>query len=666
MKRLLWLTAVLMVLAITPALAQTDSVDFRSATALGKPADKTKALEDFVARYSSSKFTPGAYLQLFSLYVDQGKEAAALGATQHYLVSIPPDGRMNAYNQFAWELAQKNMALDSALAFATRASELARSQGSGTLSSIEDTRAYVLFRHGDAAEAERVQRGAIRGHEDDPDYLGRLALYEEGNGKRREALETLARSLYHRNDPEMAGKFVEWLRKEAPDSSQRAALVQSIVMTTVHQHLDSLRGAEMVAGKSEAAAFLAATGVRLGTAEQWANEAVRSAGEAAPVEDAVTYTQNLALVLAAEGKYQEAFSRLEAIRDLVSPWATDYWLALGTTCEHLGDRRGAIDAYSQGLLVMDNAAMRARLVAAYTAEHGSAVGLDRDLEQLKQSGASFDPGHYKTQGPPTGKVVLAELFTGAECGPCVGSDVAFDALKNYFPTTSLAILEYHVHIPGPDPMTTADSWTRFQAYAGGGTPTVVIDGQEKIVGGGPRYIAHNRFNLYRYAIEREESKKSPIRITLTVADREGTISVSANVEHVSGIALPGKPMFNVALVERSVQYTGRNGISEHSLVVRKLLFGPKGTPLSLDEASSESMSAEVKSGEVKAELDKTLSDPKAQPSWPKFLRNFNGWTTPPPAMNPSNLAIVAWVQDAKTNAVVQAAYKDIAAGLGTE
>ena len=49
--------------------------------------------------------------------------------------------------------------------------------------------------------------------------------------------------------------------------------------------------------------------------------------------------------------------------------------------------------------------------------------------------------------------VLVELFTGAECPPCVAADLAFDALGKTYKPTDVVLLEYHLHIPGPDALT---------------------------------------------------------------------------------------------------------------------------------------------------------------------------------------------------------------------
>src|SRR5262245_27716729 len=72
------------------------------------------------------------------------------------------------------------------------------------------------------------------------------------------------------------------------------------------------------------------------------------------------------------------------------------------------------------------------------------------------------------------RVVLVELFTGAQCPPCVAADLAFDALAKTYKPTEVVLLEYHLHIPGPDPLTNADSEARQKYYGDAieGTPTI--------------------------------------------------------------------------------------------------------------------------------------------------------------------------------------------------
>ncbi|HUI11487.1 MAG TPA: hypothetical protein VL221_14235 [Bacteroidota bacterium] len=660
MKRLFLIALSMIVPSLAALHAQSDTAAFRAALALQNPPARIAALVAFVDKYPESAFRGGAYNALFALYVQERNEKAALEAADRSLATLPPAARMSPYNQYAYMLATSNIGLDTALVYAARAEAMAQGESASALTPIQDTRAYVLFRKGDGAGAEALQRLAVRGHEDDPEYIGHLALYIEANGKHREALATLARAMYLGGGADMKSMFDSWLALAEKDARRRDALRTSVVMNTVHAYVDTATGEGRFAARSAAAAFMASVGVDLPAAERYAAESVRSLRKDSRVEDAVMYRQNLALVEAARGKTRDALGVLESIEDLASPWSSDFWLALGKLYRKAGRPADAVTAYMGGLTVADSPELRDSLASVYTAVHGSTEGLSPALEKFRLSCASFDPGKYAPAAGGSGKTVLAELFTGAECGPCVAADQAFDALAEYFPSSALVMLEYHVHIPGPDPLTTNVSWARYKGYGSRGTPTVVIDGTERITGGGPRFVTRNRFNLYRYTINKYLADKPGVTISLDVARRRDSVSVAARIEEVQGAPRPGNAVLHVALVERSVDYTGGNGITRQAMVVRSLLDGGPGIPLTLPGGM-------IRVAENVAALDSAnsvmLDDPKDQPSWPGRTRNFPGWRTRPPKIDRSNLLVVAWVQDAATGDVLQAVCRDVPTGM---
>jgi hypothetical protein len=81
-------------------------------------------------------------------------------------------------------------------------------------------------------------------------------------------------------------------------------------------------------------------------------------------------------------------------------------------------------------------------------------------------------------------VLLLELFTGAQCGPCVAADLAFDALSQAYNPTNLITLQYHLHIPGPDPLTSPDCVSRQTYYEVRSTPSTYFNGRALAGGGG--------------------------------------------------------------------------------------------------------------------------------------------------------------------------------------
>ena len=103
----------------------------------------------------------------------------------------------------------------------------------------------------------------------------------------------------------------------------------------------------------------------------------------------------------------------------------------------------------------------------------------------------FKPAKYAGRKEPgANRVAVMELFTGAQCPPCVAADVAFDALMKSYAPTDVVLLQYHMHIPGPDPMTNPDTIARWDYYREKfpddmrGVPSTVFNGKPQAGGGG--------------------------------------------------------------------------------------------------------------------------------------------------------------------------------------
>ncbi len=634
------------------SVAQQDSAAYRAATALTKPEERLRALEAFVVAHPESKLLTRAYDALFELHADRGSDSDAVRAAVNALATLQPDARMSPYNRFAYALAERSMALDSALVWIDRSIEIADRTKSRNLYAYQDTKAYILYKLGRAQEAEELQRIAIKGHEDDPEFLVHLALYERANTKLNDALTTMVKALYYGGDPEVKEDFLRWIAETEDGES----LKHSLVMATLRSITDTLQGERLVAARSRCAMVMADLGVELETARQWAEAAVRSLDKQSPLGNVIAFRQSLALVLSAQGKPREALTHLRTIEELVDPYDARFWLTLGQTYEQAGDSVHAEGAYMHGLVARNEKRLRSALESLYAQRRGSLDGLDAALDSLKRESSEFHPGTYGKRTTPGGKVILAELFTGAECGPCVSSDLAFDALSEYYPRTALAIVEYHVHIPGPDPMTTDDAWDRYTWYEGQGTPTVIIDGRESIIGGGPKTVTKNRFSVYRYAIGKFEPEKPRATISLAAALRNDTVTVQVSVQRVGKNAVQ-QAALHIALLERSVDYTGANGIARHAFVMRRMFDGAQGTALSF-QRSAERITRSLSLAEVEAAIKNSLDNPTAQRSW-SYRRPFTGWRARPERLDRSNLAIVVWVQDMGTKEVLQAVYREL-------
>ena len=99
-------------------------------------------------------------------------------------------------------------------------------------------------------------------------------------------------------------------------------------------------------------------------------------------------------------------------------------------------------------------------------------------------------------------VVLLEMFTGAQCPPCVTADMAFDALNKTYKPSDVVFLEYHLHIPRPDPLTVPDNEERAKFYKIEGTPTLIVNGKEgPPAGGRGEDEAQDKYDEYNHLLQ---------------------------------------------------------------------------------------------------------------------------------------------------------------------
>ena len=157
----------------------------------------------------------------------------------------------------------------------------------------------------------------------------------------------------------------------------------------------------------------------------------------------------------------------------------------------------------------------------------------------------FAPGKFTgRKDPKHDRVVLMELFTGAQCPPCVAADVAFDALLHTYRPTELIGLQYHLHIPGPDPLTNHDTLGRKEYYgdAIGGTPAMFFNGRAEGSGGGFMQHSEQKYNQYRQIIDPqlEEAKGATIHLSATRNGDQIKITAQATVT-AKPAAKPSEP-----------------------------------------------------------------------------------------------------------------------------
>jgi hypothetical protein len=251
------------------------------------------------------------------------------------------------------------------------------------------------------------------------------------------------------------------------------------------------------------------------------------------------------------------------------------------------------------------------------------------------------------------RAVFMELFTGAACPPCVAADLAFEVLQKTYKPGELVLIQYHMHIPGPDPLTNTDTEARWNYYRAaypkqvGGVPSSIFNGKPQGGGGGPAANAENKYQAYRKIIEPLLEEEAGAKLAVK-AERAGD-KIDINVK-VLGLADPGKDKkLRILLTEETVRYLGPNKVRFHHNVVRACPGGAEGHTLT--EAASKH-NASVNLAELRGNLTKYLDD---------FEINSRAFANPSRPLALSRLRVIAFVQDDTTHEILQVVQVEVPA-----
>jgi hypothetical protein len=263
-------------------------------------------------------------------------------------------------------------------------------------------------------------------------------------------------------------------------------------------------------------------------------------------------------------------------------------------------------------------------------------------EYVKKSPVKMEA--YAGRKAKSDRVVLVELFTGSECPPCVAADLAFESVDKTFKLTEVAMLQYHQHIPGPDPMTNKDADGRREFYKVEGTPSIFVGGKTGGAYGGGISAARAKYRTLKEAVEEQLEKPAAAKLTL-LADQKGSdITLTAKVAELK---LPGEKVFlRFAITEERVRYAGGNGLRYHHAVVRAMPGGPKGFALPKETAEQ---TVKLNVDELRAALSKSLDEFAKE-----VMEEF-----PDKPLQLKTLRAVAFIQDDSTKEVLQAVQVEI-------
>jgi hypothetical protein len=243
---------------------------------------------------------------------------------------------------------------------------------------------------------------------------------------------------------------------------------------------------------------------------------------------------------------------------------------------------------------------------------------------------------------PTGRVVLIELFTGAQCPPCVAADVAADALAAYYRDDEVALIQWHLPIPAPEPLVAGVSQARAQRKGIRGTPTAFFGGDVAVGGGGEAKDASAMFGKYQEAIAPLLLRAPEVTIEASAQRKDG------DVIELRAAVTPARGRLHAILVEKTMVYPGRNGMVFHHNVARAAL-----TPANGADAREQAQTFTIELADVANALDATVT----------ALERDQSFLIRPTTPNVDQLAIILFVEE-PDGRVLQAATIPVAGARG--
>lgn len=247
--------------------------------------------------------------------------------------------------------------------------------------------------------------------------------------------------------------------------------------------------------------------------------------------------------------------------------------------------------------------------------------------------------------PRTGggnRVVLAELFTGAQCAPCVAADLSLGAVEGVFDQSQLIVLRYHQHTPGPDPLASPDTLQRFEQYAGSGTPALFLNGRPVEGVGGNTLLVPAVVRRLKEQIAPQLTNTTPLSLKLSarVKDPRGLIELEA--EGLGADRFPPEVRLHLAVAEEQISMPAKNGIRVHEMVVRL--------------CPGEVAGLKPEGGRLKFSGGVNLAEQRQRvASYLQFVEKESSETFDRKPLDMTRLKFVGWLQRSDTGEILQVA-----------
>ena len=329
-------------------------------------------------------------------------------------------------------------------------------------------------------------------------------------------------------------------------------------------------------------------------------------------------------------------------------------LALPYALEAAADKSLSTKGKYAALKLLQRAQVQAGLPDDADATLKLVVALDAQLDaEYLKTVPPFKPTKYAGRTDKSAnRVAVMELFTGAQCPPCVAADVGFDALVTSYKPADAIFLQYHEHIPGPDPLTNADSVARMAYYSKlhkddfRGTPSVAFNGKPAAGGGGGMANAEAKFGEFGEVLVKVLEETTDVTVRGGVKRTSDSLAVT--VELTGKKDLDEAAVLRLVLVEDTVKYVGGNGLRFHHHVVRSLLGTQKGVKIADLKDGKFAATHDLKA--LRTDLTKYLDD---------FAAKGRAFPYPERPLDFKKLKVVALVQNDETGEIVQAAQFDV-------
>jgi hypothetical protein len=313
----------------------------------------------------------------------------------------------------------------------------------------------------------------------------------------------------------------------------------------------------------------------------------------------------------------------------------------------------AIEPSVKALTDNDSATLQSLVLTAYQTaltKAGKTTEAKDVTARLTKLEAKIDAEYLKSVPPfkPTSfagrkekganQVVVMELFTGAQCPPCVAADVAFDALQKSYKPSEVVLIQYHLHIPGPDPLTNADTVARAKYYGANSTPSTFFNGEKAASGGGGMTAAEGKFAQYTGVINPLLEKTTAVKVSGKATRLGDKIDIAVEVANGDGDDVK----LRLVVVEENVKYVGSNQLRFHHQVVRAMPGGADGVAVK-DKTFKHTATLDL--ADVRNGLTKYLDD---------YAANTRPFPKPDRPMDMKALKVIALVQNDKTKEITQA------------